>query len=413
VIYLTKSEVDLDYISTLIEKAYDIISKNLRKTPLDKSSTFSKISGGEVYLKLENLQKTGSFKVRGALFKISMLDEEKRRKGVIAASAGNHAQGVAFSASMIGVYSKIVMPIHTPLAKVQATRGYGADVVLYGASFEEANKHALYLANKEKLTYIHPFDDPYVIAGQGTIGIEILQDLSNPDYIFVPIGGGGLVSGVATAIKVLHKKETKIIGVQTKAFPWAYMLKSGLKEFKREETHTIAEGLAVKEPGKLTSQIIEELVDDVVLVSEEELAYSIYMLLERGKIVAEGAGAASLAGILSNEIDLKNKKVVALISGGNINTSLLARIIIGQLIELGGLLKLRLKVLNKTDAIRDVLDVLARHNINVISVNSSLLGSNASPDETTIEVTIEVGEKKSLNAILDEFRKKGIKVNLG
>ena len=409
---MSEIKADVGMIADLIRKANEVISKNLRKTPLDKSSTFSKITKGEVYLKLENLQKTGSFKVRGAMFKISMLEEEQRKKGVIAASAGNHAQGVAFSASMMGVYSKIVMPIHTPLAKVQATRGYGADVVLHGTSFEEANNHALELAEKEKLTYIHPFDDPFVIAGQGTIGTEILQDLPDPDYIFVPVGGGGLVSGVATAIKILHKKDCKIIGVQTKAFPWAYKLKKKIDKLELDEKHTIAEGLAVKEPGKLTSQIIDELVDDVILISERELAYAIYMLLERGKIVAEGAGAASLAGVMSNQIDLKGKKTVSIISGGNINTSLLARIIIGQLLELGGLLKLNLRVLNKTSALRDVLDILARHNISVISIDSSLLGSNASPDETTIEVTIEVGEKKSLNAILDAFRKKGIKVSL-
>jgi threonine dehydratase len=294
-------------IDEIIE-AQKILEGNIKRTPLNHSTTFSKMIGCEVYLKLENLQKAGSFKVRGAYNKIFHLDNTTKKKGVVAVSTGNHAQGVALAASIFGINSTIVMPKGAPISKIEATKGYGGRVILYGESFEEAFLKAKEIANTEQLTLIHAFDDPYIAAGQGTIGLEILEELPDVDLVICPIGGGGLISGIATAIKT-KKPDCKIVGVQAREMDAAY------KSFKKgtliqtEKGNTIADGIAIKSPSEFTFSIIRSLLDEIVIVEEEEIAQAMLLLLERCKSVTEGAGAVALAALLNRDIAKRVKKL--------------------------------------------------------------------------------------------------------
>ncbi|HDR7613516.1 TPA: pyridoxal-phosphate dependent enzyme [Bacillus mycoides] len=285
-----------------IKKAQKILDRNVRKTPLVKSFYLTSKTGGEIHLKLENMQLTGSFKFRGAFNKMSQLTEQEKEKGVIACSAGNHAQGVALSAHLLGIKSKIVMPISAPLAKVEATRGYGSEVVLYGE------------------TYLHPYDDVEVMAGQGTIGLDILDDMWDVDTVIVPIGGGGIISGIAVALKSFNPS-INIIGVQAENVHGMKVSYDKGTIVEHYEAPTIADGCAVKIPGNLTFEVVKELVDDIVTVSEGELEVAMKDLLQRGKAVVEGAGALATAALLAGKVDqyIKGKKVVAVISGGNVD----------------------------------------------------------------------------------------------
>ncbi|OFI06916.1 L-threonine dehydratase catabolic TdcB [Clostridium acetireducens DSM 10703] len=310
----------------MVKDAQRNIKEVARRTPLFYTSTFSKMSGAEVYLKCENKQKTGAFKLRGAYNKIVNLTEEEKKKGVIASSAGNHAQGVAFAATAFGIKATIVMPNTAPGAKVEATKGYGAEVVQYGEVYDECAKKAVEIQKETGATYVHPFNDEYVMAGQGTVALEILEDLPETDVIVVPIGGGGLISGIAVAAKEL-KPEIEIIGVQPeKIASTKASLEKGeivtLPGFK-----SIADGISVATPGDHSFKYIQKYVDKVVVVSEEEIKNAMYLIAARGKLIAEGAGASTVAAILSGKINAKGKKVVAVISGGNVDMTTISKIV--------------------------------------------------------------------------------------
>ncbi len=389
-----------------ILEAKEAIKDIVHETPLDYSKTFSRISENNVYLKLENLQKTGSFKVRGAFYKISKLPREARIKGIIAASAGNHAQGVAYAASRANVRAKIVMPLFTPIAKVLATKSYGAEVILHGSTFDEAYDYALNLAEKENLTFIPPFDDVDIIAGQGTIGLEIIKELKDLDAVVVPIGGGGLISGIAIAIKKELGNRVKIIGVETEAYRGAYELLKG-PLYREKPSHTIAEGIAVKRIGKITSRIIKHYVDDVIIVSDDLIVRAIFLLLERAKILAEGAGAAPIAALMSEDFHLKNKNVVAVISGGNINMSTLMKVISRELASLKRVVKLRVRLPDRPGALMEFLKILSECNINTIDINSERYDPKIPPYESEVVVVVEVGDPSNLDTLYNRIKRSG------
>ncbi|MDZ5480637.1 bifunctional threonine ammonia-lyase/L-serine ammonia-lyase TdcB [Bacillus thuringiensis] len=305
---------------TEIKKAKEILDVNARKTPLVKSFYLTSKTGGEIYLKLENMQLTGSFKFRGAFNKISQLTNEEKERGVIACSAGNHAQGVALSSHLLGIKSKIVMPTSAPHAKVDATRGYGSEVILYGDTFDDAKAKCEEIIKETGETYLHPYDDVEVMAGQGTIGLDILDDMWDVDTVIVPIGGGGIISGIAVALKSFNPS-INIIGVQADNVHGMKASYDAGRILEHYEAPTIADGCAVKIPGNLTFEIVKDLVDDIVTVSEEELEVAMKDLLQRGKAVVEGAGALATAALLAGKVDkyVQGKKVVAVISGGNVD----------------------------------------------------------------------------------------------
>ncbi|USP55769.1 L-threonine dehydratase catabolic TdcB (plasmid) [Bacillus thuringiensis] len=305
---------------TDIKKAKQILDGHARKTPLVKSFYLTGKTGGEIYLKLENMQLTGSFKFRGAFNKISQLTDEEKERGVIACSAGNHAQGVALSSHLLGIKSKIVMPISAPQAKVDATRGYGSEVILYGETFDDAKAKCEEIIQKTGETYLHPYDDVEVMAGQGTIGLDILDDMWDVDTVIVPIGGGGIISGISVALKSFNPS-INIIGVQADNVHGMKASYENGNIVEHYKAATIADGCAVKIPGSLTFQIVKDLVDDIVTVSEEELEVAMKDSLQRGKAVVEGAGALATAALLAGKVDkyIHDKKVVAVISGGNVD----------------------------------------------------------------------------------------------
>ncbi len=401
----------IDTIYEGILEAKEILKGIVHRTPLDKSRTFSEMAGGEVFLKLENLQKTGSFKVRGAFYKISKLSTEEKRRGVIAASAGNHAQGVAYAAKMAGVKCKIVMPIFAPLAKILATKSYGAEVILHGVNFDEAYAKAVEIAREENLTFIHAFDDPYIIAGQGTIGLEILEDLPRPDIVVVPIGGGGLISGISIALRKKLGRSVKIIGVQSEAYPGMFARVKGVR-VKEKPLHTIADGIAVKKPGEITSKIVSELVNDIVIVNDDEIARAIFLLLERAKTLAEGAGATALAAIISGKIDARNKKVVAVVSGGNISMSTLMKIIGREQMRLKRLIKLRGKLPDYPGSLRNVLSILSEAYINIVDITSERYDPRILPFEAEVELVVEAPSEELIKKLLKKLREKGYEFSI-
>jgi len=323
-----------------IELAQDKVRKVILRTPMLYSDAISNLTGKEVFLKLENLQKTGSFKIRGAYYKLSQLSHSMRKRGVVAASAGNHAQGVAFASSLLGIQSTIVMPAGASIAKQMATRSYGGEVILFGQDTDESLSYAKKLEEEGKY-FIHPFDDEQVISGQGTIGLEILEEVPGVEAIVVPIGGGGLISGIATIVKKKRPK-VKIIGVQAAHAPSAFYSwkRKEIKEVKVKPT--LADGIAIRRVGEKTFPIIEKKVDEILTVEEDEIASAILMLMERKRVVAEGAGATPLAALLSKRGRIGEKKVVLVISGGNIDVHLLDRIIekgLSQTGRVGGVYK--------------------------------------------------------------------------
>jgi threonine dehydratase len=350
-----------------IQEARSHLKDVVYKTGLVHNTTFSEMTGNFIYLKTENLQKTGSFKLRGAFNKIANLPKEQKQYGVIAASAGNHAQGVAMAATAYGIKSTIVMPKHAPLSKIAATKSYGAEVVLYGEVYDEAYEKARQIQKQSGAVFVHPFDDREIIAGQGTIGIEILEDVPDADIIVVPIGGGGLISGIAIAAKHI-KPDIKIIGVQTKNLPSMARSLSQNHITTVEGPATIADGIAVKTPGELTFKIVKKFVDDIVTVDEDEIANAILLLLERAKVVSEGAGAASVAAILNRLDIVRNKKIVALISGGNIDVNMLSRIIDKGLVKSGRKIFVNTLIPDRPGTLSQLLNLIAETGANVLSI---------------------------------------------
>ena len=349
-----------------IESAQKRIRNAILRTPMVCSDTFSTLTGQEVFLKLENLQKGGSFKIRGAYNKLSQLNTALRRRGVVAASAGNHAQGVAIASSLLGIPSTIVMPEGASIAKQMATRSYGGEVLLLGQNTDEALEYAKKLVEGGK-SFVHPFDDEQVIAGQGTIGLEILEEVPDLDGIVVPVGGGGLISGIATLVKK-KRPRVKIIGVQSVNAPSAFisLKKKGIVEVKVKPT--LADGIALRKVGEITFPIIQRNVDEIVTVDEEEIASAILMLMERKRVVAEGAGAAPLAALLSRRWKTRPKKVVLVISGGNIDVNLLDRIIEKGLSQTGRMVRIGVLLRDVPGSLAKLSDLVAEHHANILHI---------------------------------------------
>jgi len=358
-----------------VEEAAAALKGVVHVTPLEKSRTLSEMAVTDLFLKLENTQRTGSFKLRGAYYKIWTLSDSERRRGVVAASAGNHAQGVAQAATLLETSSTIVMPESASPAKVDATKGYGAKVVLHGNAFDETLEMAKRISREEGATFIHPFDDPKVIAGQGTVGLEMLDAQPDLSVLVVPIGGGGLISGVATSAKAVSPK-VRIVGVQSQAYPGMHMAFHTGKLYPFKAQATIADGIAVKQPGKLTYNLIKRLVDDIVLVSDAEIAEAIFLMLERMKLVAEPAGAASVAACLAGHIKSSGEKCAAVVSGGNVDMPLLDQIVAKGLEREHRLLRVRVALPDRPGALRDLLEVVAKNRSNVIAVDTDRLGAD-------------------------------------
>ena len=384
-----------------------LINSYVHETPLDYSSTFSTLSGYKIYLKMENLQKTGSFKVRGAFSKlIRLIRENKAKNGVIAVSAGNHAQGVAYAAKTLGVKAVIVMPELAPISKYLATKAYGAEVIQYGKFLHESMKKAEELIRDRGLILIHPYDDIEVIWGQGTLGLELpAQEL---DAVVVPVGGGGLISGIALSMKA-RNPSVKIIGVQSVASPSLKVSKSLKRLVEIEPSFSIADGILVKSPSELTFKFIDEFVDDIVLVDDFEISNAIYMLLERNKTVVEGAGAASLAAVLSGKVKVeRGKRVAVVLSGGNIDMSLLAQIIEKVLYHSHRVVKVRVLVPDKPGYLNSVLSEVAMIRGNVIEVVHDRISSDVPPGYTKIYITFEVASQEALETLFTRLLTKGI-----
>ncbi len=371
-----------------IEAARDRIRDQVHRTPFRHSTTFSHLTGGEVHVKLENTQRTGSFKIRGALNKILTMPEADRKNGVVAASAGNHAQGVALAAKLNDVKATIVMPKHASIAKVEATRGYGAEVVLDGANYNEAADRARAIMDETGAAMVHAYDDPAIMAGQGTLGLEMMEDLPDADLVVVPVGGGGLISGVATAVKAKNAK-ARVVGVQPEgcaSLPQS--LKAG-KVVDAERVETIADGLATKHVGQNTFEVMRERVDEAVTVTDHEIAHAILLLLERSKNVVEGAGAAALAAVLSGKLDVKGKKVAVVVSGGNIDINFLDQIIRRGLREEGRLMRFATVIPDKPGRLLKLLDVIARVDANIRDVWHERNRERLNFQETEVLIEVE------------------------
>lgn len=393
-----------------IQAAAETIKGIVRRTPIVDCPVLTDTLGGEVFLKLENLQKTGSFKIRGAINKIASLTEEEKAKGVIAASAGNHAQGVALGARANGIKATIAMPATAPMAKVSATRGYGAEVVLSGAVYDDAYAKAVEIQKETGATFLHPFDDAFVISGQGTIGLEILEDLADVDVVVTPIGGGGIAAGIATAVKAL-KPSIKVIGVQTSNVPsMPAALKAG-ESVVVDATPTIADGIAVRKAGTLTFELVKEYVDEVVTVSEDEIASSILHMMERNKIVAEGAGATAFAAILAGKIDVKGKKVCAVVSGGNVDVNLVDRIINRALIVAGRRFEFTTVVADRAGEIQKILAVVSEGKANVLSICSSRYESCLGINTQELSLVIECLDMEHKIELTKKLEDAGYKMN--
>jgi threonine dehydratase len=373
-------------------------------TPCSHSQMLSAVTGQQVYLKLENLQMTGSFKERGALNRIALLTPEQAKRGVVAASAGNHAQGVAYHATKRGIRAVIVMPLATPLVKVTATRGFGAEVVLHGANYDEAYEEARRICAAQEMTFVHPFDDPAVMAGQGTIGLELLEQVQGLEAVVVPIGGGGLIGGVACAIKE-SRPQVKVVGVQTSRLPSMAVAVREHHPVTIPPGTTIADGIAVRRAGEVTYPVVARYVDEIVTVDEDEIASAILTLLEREKTLAEGAGAAGLAALLQKKMTLNGAKTAVVIGGGNIDVTLLSRIIERGLVQDGRMIRLRIHLLDKPGALAELTKLIAQHRVNIVDTlyNRAYYGVNLG--DTTIDITLETRgpeQVQELLAALDE-----------
>lgn len=362
----------------------------------------------ELYLKPENLQITGSFKVRGSAYKIAMLSEEEKAKGVIACSAGNHAQGVALAATKNGIHSLICLPDTAPISKVEATKGFGAQVCLVEGCYDDAYQKALELRDSEGYTFVHPFDDENVIAGQGTIALEILNDLDNIDAIVVPVGGGGLISGIAYTAKQI-RPAVKVYGVQVAGAPSMYnSVKSGEIECL-SSVSTIADGIAVKQPGENTFRYVSEYVDEIALVSDDEVAGAILALIEKQKMIAEGAGAAAVAAVMANKFDLKGKRVVAVVSGGNIDVTSLSRVIDRGLLNSGRSSGLLIELIDKPGQLKDISRIIADCGGNVTGVHYEK-GNTESVNGCFLRIEMETRDFAHVHLITKTLRDAGFKL---
>ena len=388
-------------------KAKEKLSKVLLKTSLIQSPIFSKEAGNEVYIKPENLQKTGSFKIRGAYNKITNLNDEEKKKGVIASSAGNHAQGVAYGAKESGIKAVIVMPKSTPLIKVESTKQYGAEVVLHGDVYDDAFKKAKELEEKEGYIFVHPFDDEDVIHGQGTIALEILEELPETDIILVPIGGGGLISGIACAAKIL-KPEIKIIGVEPDGAASAYEAIKEDKVVELKEANTIADGTAVKKIGNITFEYIKKYVDEIITVSDYELMESFLLLVEKHKIIAENSGILSLAAL--KKLKEKNKKVVSVVSGGNIDVLMISSMINKGLIRRDRIFNFSVNIPDKPGELAKVVDLIAQQGANVVKLEHNQFKNLSRFKDIELQITVETNGSEHIQNLTQAFEEKGYEI---
>ena len=387
--------------------AKEKLSKVLLKTSLIQSPIFSKEAGNEVYIKPENLQKTGSFKIRGAYNKITNLSDEEKKKGVIASSAGNHAQGVAYGAKESGIKAVIVMPKSTPLIKVESTKQYGAEVVLHGDVYDDAFKKAKELEEKEGYIFVHPFDDEDVIYGQGTIALEILEELPETDIILVPIGGGGLISGIACAAKIL-KPEIKIIGVEPDGAASAYEAIKEDKVVELKEANTIADGTAVKKIGNITFEYIKKYVDEIITVSDYELMEAFLLLVEKHKIIAENSGILSLAAL--KKLKEKNKKVVSVVSGGNIDVLMISSMINKGLIRRDRIFNFTVSIPDKPGELAKVVDLIAQQGANVVKLEHNQFKNLSRFKDIELQITVETNGSEHIQKLAQAFEEKGYEI---
>ncbi len=388
-------------------KASRVLKGVARRTPIMFASRIN--PEAKVHLKCENLQNTGSFKLRGAYYKISQLTDEEKSRGVIACSAGNHAQGVALGASRNGIKSIICLPAGAPISKVEATKGYGAEVCLVPGVYDDAYAKAVELKEEKGYTFVHPFDDEKVIAGQGTIGLEIIEDFPEVEAVIVPIGGGGLIAGVAFAIKSL-RPDVKVYGVQAEGAPSMY---NSIKEGKRvhlDTVKTIADGIAVKEPGENTFNLISQYVDEIVTVSEDEIAAAILTLMEQKKLVSEGAGAVSVAAAMFNKVPIKGKNVVCVVSGGNIDVTAHNRAVRRGLVKSGRDCSLVLDLLDKPGQLSGVLNIIAEHGGNVVSVVHERNAEDTDVNGCMLHVEIETRNHEHIAEIKKALKNSGFKI---
>ena len=396
--------VTIDDVRTAAQR----IEGQVVRTPTLVSRTLSDMIGAEVYLKFENLQFTAAYKERGALNTLLQLDESAKETGVIAASAGNHAQGLAYHATRLGIPSTIVMPTSTPTVKVTQTEGHGANVVLFGETFDDAYAHARQLEAERGYTFVHPFDDPRIIAGQGTIGLEMLDAVPDLDTLVVPIGGGGLISGISTVAKA-QERDIEIIGVEAELFPSMYNRIN--KAHRPCAGDTLAEGIAVKEPGAITSRYVEANVDDILLVSERSLEESVSLLLQIEKTVVEGAGAAGLAAMLTYPERFKGKKVGTVLCGGNIDTRLLANVLLRDLARSGRLARLRIRLQDRPGALFNVVKVFNEQGVNIIEVYHQRVFTSLPAKGLSAEIECETRDEKHLDRLIAALRDNGYEVH--
>lgn len=393
-----------------LDKVYQaafVLKDAARKTDLIYSQ---KLSGkSEIYLKTENLQVTGSFKLRGAYYKISKLTEEQKKAGIIACSAGNHAQGVALAATKMGAKSVICMPDGAPISKVEATKALGAEVVLVPGAYDDAYAHALRLRDETGATMIHPFDDDEVIAGQGTIGLEIMEQLPDVDAVIVPIGGGGLISGVAYAVKQLNPN-VKVYGVQAERAASMFGSRQKGEAITLDRVSTFADGIAVKHPGDITFDMVQKYVDDIVTVTEDEIATAILTLIEKQKLIAEGAGAVSVAAAMFGKLPIEGKKVVCVVSGGNIDVNILSRVITRGLVTTGRNTTLQIALEDKPGQLLGVSTIISRCGGNVVSVHHERSDANMAVASCFLHIGMETRDFEQIEEIKSELRKAGFQI---
>ena len=393
-----------------ILKANSMRGNEIKKTPLIHSPTFSSITGSEIYLKAEFRQRTGSFKIRGAYYKIKTLSDEEKKRGVVAASAGNHGQGVAFASALEKIPCTIVMPKNASPAKVSATRGYGATVILEGINYDESSSKAKEIAKETGATIIHAFNDPQVIAAQGVIGLEILEQLPDVDEVYVPIGGGGLAAGILIAIKEKNPN-IKIVGVQSNSFPSMYesIKNNSLTECGGDRT--IADGISVKMAGEKTFSIINELIDEIVIVDDSEITKAMFLLMERMKFVVEPAGAVGLAYLISKKPS-PGKKVVAVLAGGNVDMYLLGQIVDKGLAAMGRLLVISMALPDRPGIFKEIVDEIALTNANIVEVVHDRLSSKVNAGSVTVTLSLETQGREQSEKLIEKLRAKNIKFEL-
>jgi len=395
-----------------VRAARERVAETARHTPLQYSHSLSEMTGAEVHLKLETFQRTGAFKIRGATNRIATLPEETRDRGIVTASAGNHAQGVALAASRLGVDALVVMPEGAPVSKVTATRNYGAEVILHGVDYDAAARRAREIERERDLYYLHAFDDPMVMAGQGTLGLEIVEDCPKVDTVVVPVGGGGLISGVATAVKD-HDPSVRVVGVQAEG---AASLPQSLERGERvtlDAVDTIADGIATRSVGERTFEVIREHVDEAVTVADDDTALALTTLLEREKTLVEGAGAVSLAAILADAFDYEgDETVVPLLCGGNIDMNTLTTVIVRGLVTTGRYLRLRTTLVDRPGALLELTDVIADHRANIYAIRHDRTSRNVAMNDAEVELDLETRGPDHVAELTDALEAAGYEVEI-